>query len=90
MSLRSLYGSGPDEEEIWGRIIDPSHVPTSVDNEMAEHEKNSLASNEYQERQAEIDEQNSLPTDLAQAWLGLSEEQRATIRQMIDELRGGM
>lgn len=88
MSLGSLYGGTPEEElEIWGKLIDPEQVPSAPDNEIAEAEEISFAGSDYQARQAESDELNDVPPDIAQAWRALSESQQASARQFLEALR---
>ena len=55
MGLRSLYESGPDEEEIF-RLIDPNSHPNLEDKAIPEEEVHKLSAPSYDELQEQLDE----------------------------------
>ncbi len=58
MGLRSFYGSGPDEEEIF-RLTNPDCHPNTEDTAIAEEEVHRLSAAEYDDLQEQFDEQES-------------------------------
>ena len=87
MRLHSEYGGSPEDEiEIWGRVIAPSNLPDTHDDETARREEDNLAGTEYQVAQTELDEATSVPPDIANLWSELSDPQREIVRRMIEDL----
>ena len=58
MGLKSIYGSGPDEEEIF-RLTNPDSHPNTEDKSIAEEEARILSTAEYDDSQEQFDEQES-------------------------------
>lgn len=87
-SLRSLYGSGDDEEEIFS-LVDPEQHPRATDDEEAHQEHERLASGDYDETQEQLDEAESpgLPHDLLATLQGLTEEQLAEVSRFLVEIQ---
>ena len=86
MNLHSEYGGTPEDEiEIWGRIIDPSNLPDTHDDENARREDDNLAGTEYQVSQTVLDEAASVPPDIANSWSELTDLQREIVRRMIED-----
>ena len=58
MGLKSLYGSGPDEEAIF-RLTNPDSHPNTEDKAITEEEVRRLSAAEYADLQEQFDEQES-------------------------------
>lgn len=56
MRLKSLYLSGPDEEEIF-RLTNPASHPNTEDKTMAQEDAQRLSTAEYDDLQETLDEQ---------------------------------
>lgn len=85
MSLRSLYRSGDDEEELF-RLTDPNEHPDDFDESVARQEEESLASGNYDGLQDELDELAD-ETSIAAALQGLSEEELGEVARLIERIR---
>ena len=85
MSIRSLYLSGDDEEELF-RLTDPNEHPDDRDESMARDEEESLASSAYDDLQEEFDE-TAESTRLADDSQKLSDDQLADIVRLIEDIQ---
>ena len=62
MGLKSIYGSGPDEEEIFEeifRLTNPKAHPSTGDSVIAQEDVDRLATSAYDAEQDQFDEQDS-------------------------------
>ena len=84
-SIRSIYGSGDDEDEIF-RLIDPDRHPDAPDDHEAQQEQERLASGDYDDVQDRLDESEGLPSNLTARLQELSADQLAEVSRLIDDL----
>ena len=61
MGLKSIYGSGHDEEEIF-RLTNPEVHPSTEDIAIAQEDIDRLAASAYDDEQEYFDEQESKPS----------------------------
>ena len=61
MGLKSIYRSGPDEEEIF-RLTNPEVHPITEDSAIAQEDIDRLAASAYDDEQEYFDEQESKPS----------------------------
>ena len=61
MGLKSIYGSGHDEEEIF-RLANPEVHPITEDSAIAQEDIDRLAASAYDDEQEHFDEQESKPS----------------------------
>lgn len=85
MSLRSLYLSGDDEEELF-RLTDPNEHPDDLDESVARQEEESLASGNYDDIQEDFDELAE-DTPIAIALQELSEDELSEVARLIESIR---
>ena len=85
MSLRSLYLSGDDEEELF-RLTDPNEHPDDLDESVARQEEESLASGNYDDLQDQLDELAD-ETSITGALQGLSEEELGEVARLIERIK---
>jgi hypothetical protein len=85
MSIRSLYSSGDDEEELF-RLTAPDEHPDSSDESIAILEEESLSSSNYDDAQDELDEHAS-PINLEGPLRELSDDELAEVVRLIEEIQ---
>ena len=88
MGLKSIYGSGPDEEEIF-RLTNPEAHPSTEDSAIAQEDIDRLAASAYDDEQEHFDEQESKPSveELIERIDTLSPEQVAELSHYLQHGR---
>lgn len=66
MSIRSIYGTGPEEEDLF-LLTAPSSLPEADDENVAMQEAEWLSSSDYSDNQEEFDERDSQTGVVTQA-----------------------
>lgn len=84
-SLRSEYGSGDDEEEIFNLIFRTSH-PQSDDESVGNQEEEHLGSEHYDDEQDDFDETEARIRSLADSFSRLPDEARDKIIGLLDDI----
>ena len=86
MSIRSIYGTGPDEEYLF-LLTAPSSLPEADDESAAMQEAEWLSSSDYGDNQDEFDERESQTGVRMQAIPTLSPDEVEAVLQFIARLR---
>ncbi len=84
-SLRSEYGSGDDEADIFRLITETVH-PLTDDEDVGNQEEEHLSSGNYDDMQEEFDATESRLRNLADTLPRLPDEVRDRIIDLLDEI----
>ena len=86
MSIQSIYGTGPDEEDLF-LLTTPSSLPEADDESVAMQESDWLSSSDYGDNQEEFDERESQTSVRMQAIPTLSPDEVEAVLEFIAQLR---